>query len=146
MKAWRIALASAGILLGAYGAFRLLTNVSFLDLLVLAGWLIGAVVIHDGILSPAVVAVGWFVSRTVPPRARRYLQGALVAGGLMTIVAIPLILRRDSQPASKAILQQNYAANLTILLGTAAAVSLVLYALRVARGGQPASDDPAAEA
>ena len=76
MTSWRISLATAGILLGLYGAFRLLTKWGSSTLLVLVAWLIGAVVIHDGLLSPAVVAVGWFLARTVPARARRYLQGA----------------------------------------------------------------------
>ena len=133
MRAWRISLATCGVLLGLYGTFRLLTNVGFVELLVLAAWLIGAVVIHDGLLSPAVLAVGWFLAQRVPPRARRYLQGFLVVGGLLLVVAIPLMLRRDSQPVSKAMLQQNYGGNLSFLLALAAALSLLLYAVRVAR-------------
>lgn len=137
MRAWRISLATAGILLGLYGVFRLLTNVGFVELLVLATWLIGAVVIHDGILSPAVVAVGWFLARRVPPRGRRYLQGFLVIAGLMTVIAVPLMLRKDSQPESKAMLLQSYGGNLTVLLALAAALSLLLYAIQVARRTTP---------
>jgi hypothetical protein len=133
VRTWRISLATAGVLLGLYGVFRLLTNVGFVELLILAAWLIAAVVIHDGLLSPAVLTVGWFLARRVPPRARRYLQGLLIVGGLLTVIAIPLMLRRDSQPASKAMLQQNYGGNLRILLALAAALSLLLYAIRVAR-------------
>jgi hypothetical protein len=83
------------------------------------------------------VAVGWFLARTVPPRARRYLQGFLVVGGLMTVVAVPLMLRKDTQPVSKAMLLQEYGANLTLLLALAAAASLLLYAIRVARRTAP---------
>jgi hypothetical protein len=137
VRAWRISLATAGILLGLYGVFRLLTNVGFVELLVLATWLIGAVVIHDGILSPAVVAVGWFLARRVPPRGRRYLQGFLVIAGLMTVIAVPLMLRKDSQPESKAMLLQSYGGNLTMLLALAAALSLLLYAIQVARRTTP---------
>ena len=137
MRAWRISLATAGILLGLYGVFRLLTNVGFVELLVLAAWLIGAVVIHDGILSPAVVAVGWFLARRVPPRGRRYLQGFLVIACLMTVIAVPLMLRKDSQPESKAMLLQSYGGNLTVLLALAAALSLLLYAIQVARRTTP---------
>ena len=57
----------------------------------------------------------------------------MIAGGLVTVIAIPLILRRDSQPRSKAILQQNYAGSLTILLAIIAAASLVAYAVHVAQ-------------
>ena len=133
MKAWRIAFAVSGLLLGLFGVFRLVTEVPIGNLLVLAGWMIGAVVIHDGLLSPAVVAVGWFIGHAVPSRGRRYVQGGLIAGGLITAVAIPLILRAGQEPASKAILRQNFGGNLTILLGVVAAVSLLLYAVRVAR-------------
>ena len=84
-------------------------------------------------VSGLVVAVGWFIGHAVPSRGRRYVQGGLIAGGLITAVAIPLILRAGQEPASKAILRQNFGGNLTILLGVVAAVSLLLYAVRVAR-------------
>jgi hypothetical protein len=128
----RIALAAAGILLAAFGVFRLATQVPASDLIVLALWLVGALVVHDGILSPVVVAVGALVAR-VPPRARRYLQGALIAGAFVSVIALPMIYRRNSQPPSKAILQQNFAVNLTILLAIIAVGSVLLYAVHVAR-------------
>ena len=131
MRTWRIVLSVSGILILLFGAARLVTVVPFGDLLVLAVWLIGAVVIHDGILAPLTVGTGWLLARVVPPRARRYLQAFLIVGGLVTVIAVPLILRQNSQPVSKAILQQNYGGNLTLLLGIIAAISLVLYALDV---------------
>ncbi len=94
--------------------------------------MIGAVVIHDGVLSPLVIGVGALVGR-VPPRARRYLQTALIVAGCVALIALPLIVRRGSQPSVKAILQRNYAGNLTIIVAVVAALSLVLYAVHVAR-------------
>ncbi|MEP6631310.1 MAG: hypothetical protein ABJA89_12615 [Lapillicoccus sp.] len=136
MRTWRIVLATAGILLLLYGAVSLLTNVDFGTLLLLALWLIGAVVIHDGIVSPLVIGVGWALHRVVPPRARRYLQGGLIAAALITVVAIPMIAQQGALPASKGLLQQNFGGNLTLLLGIVGAVSLLLYAVRVARDGR----------
>jgi len=121
----RIALGVAGVLVGAFGIFRLLTEIPFVNLVVLAGWLIGAVVIHDGVLSPLVLGVGVLVSR-IPPRARRYVQFGLVVAGLVTVIAVPLIARRHSQPTVKAILLRNYAGGLTLLLGVIAAVMATL--------------------
>lgn len=140
MLAGRIAFATAGVLLGLFGAVQLLTQVPVGSLVGLALWMIAAVVIHDGILSPLVLAVGWFLSRHVPPRARRYLQGALVAAGLVTVVALPMIVRSrtSDEPAGKALLQQDYAANLAVLLVIVAVASLVLYAVRVARNSRRA--------
>lgn len=131
MSRLRLALGAAGVLLAAFGVFRLLTQIPIDDLGILGGWLIGALIIHDGILSPLVIAVGYLLTR-VPPRARRYLQGGLICGGLVTVVAIPMIYRQDSQPKSKAILQQNFGGNLTVLLALIAAASLCGYAVSVA--------------
>lgn len=129
----RIPLGIAGVLLGLFGVFRLLTQVPPSALVILALWLVGALVIHDGILSPVVVGVGWAVARVVPPRARRYLQGALIMAALVTVIAIPMIYRQDSQPRSKSMLLQDFGANLTLLIGIIAGLSLLAYAVQVAR-------------
>ena len=125
-------LGTAGVLLGLFGIVRLLTQVPVLDLLILAVWLIAAVLIHDGVLSPLVLAVGTFVVRA-PPRARRYLQFGLVTGALVSVIGVVLIARRNSQPRQKALLLRDYATNLAILLAIIATVSLIAYAVHVAR-------------
>lgn len=146
----RLPLGIAGILLALFGVFRLLTQIPPSALVILALWLVGALVIHDGILSPVVVGVGWAVSRFIPPRARRYLQGALIMAALVTVIAIPMIYRQDSQPRSKSMLLQNFGLNLSLLIGIIAALSLLAYAVRVARdqsgkrpsaAGAPPPDD-----
>ena len=132
MRRWRYALVAAGVLLLLYGGARLIAEVPrALPGLVL--WMVGIVVIHDGLLSPLVVGVGWFLARTVPPGGRRYLQAALIIGGLITIIAIPLIARRGTQPPAKALLLQNYGANLAILLGLVAALNLAAYLVTASR-------------
>jgi hypothetical protein len=60
----------------------------------------------------------------------------------VTVIAIPMIYRQGSQPPSKALLLQNFTANLGLLLGIIAAVSLVGYAIRVARGQPPTRGRP----
>lgn len=133
MKAWRIIFASAGGALLIFGAFRLLTEIALPNLIALALWMAAAIVIHDGVLSPVVLGTGWFLRRHVPDRARRYLQTGLIVSGLLTVIAVPMIVLRNSQPAVKAMLLRNYGANLTLLIGLVAVVTLALYAVRVAR-------------
>jgi hypothetical protein len=132
LRSWRIVLGAAGILLALFGAFRLLTQVPIADGAILAAWMVGVVVIHDGVLSPLVIAVGTLVART-PPRARRYVQFALVTGATIAVIGVVLVARRGSQPAAKALLLRDYGTNLAILLGLVAAGSLGAYAARVAR-------------
>jgi hypothetical protein len=132
----RIVLGAAGVLLILFGAFRILTNSGQTDPIGLAEWLVGAVVLHDGILVPLTMAVGALLTRFVPPRARRYLQGGLIAAALVTAIAIPLIYRRGSQPKAKSLELQNYGLHLAVLVGLIAAVVAVAYATRVLRDRQ----------
>lgn len=129
----RLLIGGAGVLLALFGVFRLVTQIPSDDLIALFVWLVAALLVHDGLVSPLVVAVGVLVTKAVPPRTRRYLQGALVTGALITVIALPLIKRENSQPQVKAILQQNFSANLAVLLGIVAGGALALYALRVLR-------------
>jgi hypothetical protein len=133
MKAWRVTLAVAGIALAAFGVFRLFSEIPTHNLLVLAVWLIAALLIHDVILVPSEVGVGWLLRRYLPDRGRRFLQVALIMIALITVIAVPMIFLRGSQPAAKALLLRNYAANLILIIGIIAAITLILYLVRVAR-------------
>jgi hypothetical protein len=133
MKVARIALAVVGIVSVLYGAGRILSSVPPPLLAVLGAWLVGALVIQHGVVSPLVVAVGAALRRLVPDRGRRFLQAGLIVAAMVTVVAIPLIARQGTQPPAKALLLQNYGANLTLLLALIAGVTLVAYAVRVAR-------------
>jgi len=144
VKAWRIILVTAGVALALFGIFRLATEVPLANLLWLLVWLAAAVAIHDGILSPFVVGIGYLLRRHVPDRARRYLQFALVSIGLVTIIALPMIYLRGSQPAVKALLLRSYGANLALIISAIAVVTLIIYAIRVARV-RPASASPVTE-
>jgi hypothetical protein len=133
MLAWRIGLGAAGLLFIGYGVLLLPANTASKELVLLALWLIAAIVVHDAMLAPAVIGIGWLLRRFVPDRGRRYLQAALVVGAFITVIAVPLILRQGTQPRSKALLQLPYGAHYALLLGMIAGVSLVAYAARVAR-------------
>ena len=141
MKAWRIILAAAGMSLGLFGIYRLFTQIPPASLVALGVWLLAALVIHDGLLSPAVVGVGSLLRRFVPDRGRRYLQIALLTGALVIVVALPMIYLQGSQPPVKALLLQNYGLNLILILGLIAVITLSLYAARVARDSSSAESD-----
>ena len=134
--------AVAGLALLAYGVARLFLVVAWPDLVLLAAWLVGALVVHDGLLSPLVLAVGAALRRWLPARGRRHVQLALLTGALITVVAVPMIYLEGSQPPEKAILLQHYGLNLTLVLAAVAVVTLGLYAVRVARDRRGAAPSP----
>lgn len=134
MNRTRIAIAVPGILLGLFGIFRLLTQIDVSSLFVLLLWLVGALVIHDGILAPTLVGIGVGISH-IAPRARKFVQGGLITAALVTVVAVPMIYRAHSQPKGKAILEQNFAANLSLLLLIILVGTVLLYVASVLRNG-----------
>lgn len=142
MRKYRIALCVAGGLLLAFGAFRLVTDLDVADLPALARWLVVALALHNWVIAPLTAEAGVLLTR-VPPRARRYLQGALIVGVLTTVIAIPLIGRRGTQPEVEAILLRNYAGNLALLLLLTAAIALTPYAIRVLREQRPGRETEA---
>ena len=72
------------------------------------------------------IGLGLVLAR-VPARARRFLQGALVVAGSLTVVAIPMVWLRGQQPPSKAILPQDVGANLVLLIALVAVIALLAY-------------------
>jgi len=133
MKIWRIVLAIVGVGLGTYGISQLLTQIPRQTLVLLALWLIAALIIHDGLLSPAVVGVGSVLRRYVPDRGRRYLQFGLIMAAMVTVIAVPLIYRANTQPPAKALLLQAFGINLTVLLAAICGGTLIAYAIQVAQ-------------
>ncbi len=133
MKIWRIILAVVGIGIGTYGISQLVTQIPRQTLILLALWLIGALIIHDGLLSPAIVGVSAALRRYVPDRGRRYLQFGLIMAAMVTVIAVPMIYRAHTQPPAKALLLQDFGINLTVLLAAIGGATLIAYAIRVAR-------------
>ena len=133
MRIWRIILAVVGIGTGTYGISQLLTQIPRQTLMLLALWLIAALIIHLGLLSPAIVGVGAALRRYVPDRGRRYLQFGLIMAAMVTVIAVPLIYRAHTQPPAKALLLQDFGINLTVLLAAIGSGTLIAYAVRVAR-------------
>jgi hypothetical protein len=133
MRVWRLVLGVVGIGVGAYGISQLLTQLPRQTLVLLALWLIAALIIHDGLLSPAVVGVGAALRRYIPDRGRRYLQFGLIMAAMVTVIAVPLIYRAHTQPPAKALLLQDFGINLTVLLAAIGGGALIAYAIRVAR-------------
>jgi hypothetical protein len=139
VKAWRIGLAIAGLLLALFGVFRLLSEIPAGSLILLGIWLLAALIVHDAVVAPATVAVGWVLRRTTPDRERSYLQSALIMIALVALVAAPMIALRGSQPPVKALLLRDYAANLALLISAIIAVSILRYAARLVRDQRAAT-------
>ncbi|MEV5973984.1 hypothetical protein [Streptomyces sp. NPDC051921] len=117
----RWVLGGLGVCLVGVGAWHLAAQPDPYDALV---WLAGAVVLHDAVLAPLVLAAGLLVA-AVP--ARPVVRGTLIVCGALVLVTLPLLLRPGAPPNPSA-LPLPYARNLLVVLAlvTAAAVALVV--------------------
>jgi hypothetical protein len=128
----RIALGVVGVVALGYGAGRLLLGLPVATLLVLGAWLLVALLVHHGVLQPALLAVGAALHR-IPDRARGFVQAWLIMVGAVTVIAVPLVLRQLSQPPAKAMLLQQYGVNLILLIVILAVGTLIAYGVARAR-------------
>lgn len=108
-----------GLLLISLGAWQLAELPDPLDVLV---WLGGALVLHDGIIAPLVLVAGLLIGAA--PAARGVLRGALLTGGVLVLITLPLLLRPGAPPNPSA-LPLPYGRNLLIVLGAVALAAVL---------------------
>ena len=130
----RVVIGAVGVGAVAFGAIGILSHPDMAHPLGLGRWLIGALLIHDVLIAPLVLAVGWLLNRVVPRRARPFVQGALITAGLVSVLGVLLIWRQGTASArSLTLLDQNYVANLGLLLVLIAATTALAYLIAVSR-------------
>ena len=129
----RSAIAGLGALVGAYGAFLLLTRQDP-DQLVSAGiWLASGVVLHDFVLGPLVLGLVFVATRLVPAAGRVPAAAALVVLGTATVFAIPVLGRFGERPDNPTLLDRDYTVGWLVLAGLVVLVAVVATLVRSRR-------------
>lgn len=136
MKAARIVLVVVGVLVIAFGAYVLVTSVSPKRIGGLAAWLLGAVILHDAILSPFVVGAGLLLRRA--GRALRawvlvVVQAAIVLGSVLALVVLPEIAAKRHGQKNPTILPFDYGTRLLIVEGVLLLVVVAVLVVGVVR-------------
>ncbi len=125
MRATRVILGLAGIVLAAVGVMKLIDR-GLDNLLHTATWLVGGVIAHDGLLAPVVVLLGVVTVRAMPAWARTPVVAGFVVLGSATIMAIPVLGRYGARADNPTLLDRNYTAGwlvLAALVATGVAVA-----------------------
>lgn len=139
MRTARIVLVVVGVLVIAFGAYVLVTTVRPNRIWGLATWLLGAVVLHDAILSPFVVGVGLLLRRTgrsLRAGALVVVQAAIVLGSVLALVVLPEIAAKHHGTKNPTVLPFDYGARLLLVEGVlllVVALVLVVAAVRARR-------------
>jgi hypothetical protein len=106
----------------------------------LARFFIGGALIHDLILAPVVLLVGYVVVRVAPAGWRAYVQAALIISGLLILFTYPEVRDYARVLHNPTSLPHNYTANLAIVIGVVWGVTgLVAVIHRVRSRSRPLS-------
>lgn len=139
MSRVRWALGGLGVLVAAYGAWLALSRQDLDQLLDLALWLAGGVVLHDLVLAPLVLLLALALRRT-PPAWHRPATWGLVVVGSLSLLAVPVLGRFGARSDNPTLLDRPYFTSwLVIVVLTVVAVLVAgRLASRRARPAGPA--------
>ena len=115
----QIVLVVVGVALLAVGGITLLNDVNPKRYIGLTSWLIGALIIHDGIIAPTVFVIILFFRRAnkrIPVVFLLIVQGAIVIGSIIALLVVPEILKKAIGAANPTLLPLDYSTNLVVFL------------------------------
>lgn len=101
-------------------------------------WIVAAIIVHDGILSPLLLLLDvWMrrAGRRIPYAVLAIIQGGVVVGAIMSLLVLPEIYKKALGTKNPTILPLDYGLNLALFwvavaLLTAAACALYLRSAR----------------
>ena len=119
---WRWLFLLPGLAAGVYGAHGLLTAGRRVPLGSWLTWFIGSALVHDLVIAPVWIGLGWLAARLLPRPARPPVLLAAAITGVLTLVALPFVLGYGADPLNSSFLPRDYGRNLLVI---AAAVWVV---------------------
>ncbi|MFL6079904.1 MAG: hypothetical protein ACJ714_08255 [Ornithinibacter sp.] len=131
----RLAIGALGVGVAAYGLVALL-DLGLDNLRAAMTWLVGGVLLHDGLLAPVTIAGCFVVARLW----RGSLPAPVVVGavvlGTVTVVAIPVLGRFGARADNPTLLDRNYVLGWLVLVTlTVLAVAADILVSRSRKGG-----------
>lgn len=136
MRAARGVLVALGLGLAAFGGFLVLTEIAPSRWLGILVWVGAAILLHDGVVAPIVVAFGLGAARVrdrlgLGDRGVAVAQGALVVGAILTAITVPALVASMLGNPNPTILVGSYGIALAVIWAVLLVVAAI--ALRVSR-------------
>lgn len=102
-------------------------------------WLVTGALVHDLIVAPLAIAVGWVVVRYAPRALKAPLQMVLVISAVLVAVSWPALRGYGQVPSNPTYLPRDYASGLLLSLAAVWAVGAT-WALARLRRGRPSAE------
>jgi len=134
----RIILIAVGVLGLGVGALTMVNDVEFSQIIGVGIWIVGAIVIHDAILSPILLGIDLLMRRSgrrVSLGVIVIIQVGIVVGAIMSLLVVPEIYATTLGTQNETVLPLDYGLHLALYwLATAAltAAACLVY-LRITR-------------
>jgi hypothetical protein len=97
----------------------------------LVRYVIGFLLVHDLVVAPIVIGVGWLVTRFVPVVARGPLRAALALSALVVAFSWPLLRRYGEHATNDSALPLDYGRTVPVVLAVVWLVALAVLAARI---------------
>lgn len=130
--AWRVGLAVGGAIF-AFGLYGLLHNAAQTVPANVLKWMAGALILHDAIVAPAVLAAGFALTRLLPAAIRAGLQATFAVCAVVVVMSVPVLRAVGRRPDNPSLLPHDYGQNLAIVIAVILAGGTLLTFWRAAR-------------
>lgn len=111
---WRWLFLVPGLAAVGYGAVGLLA--ADVPLGAWTTWFVGSALLHDLVIAPVWIGLGWLAARVLPRPARpAAVVGAAVAG-VLTLVSLPFVLGFGADPDNPSFLPHDVGRNLLLIV------------------------------
>ena len=136
----RLALLVPGVLVGGYGAFRLL-ELGGDNLVATLVWLAAGLLLHDAVLAPLTIALAAVGGTLLPRSVRGPAAAGAVVLGTVTLTAVPVLGRFGARADNPTLLDRDYASGwlafaAAVVLAVAVGSTLSAVAARRGRVGE----------
>jgi len=135
MRTTRIVIGTIGVVVGAFGAWLLLSRQDLDQLVDTAVWLGVGVILHDGVLAVATLLIGALVLPLLPRAARGPAVVGFVVLGSVTLLAVPVLGRFGARPDNATLLDRDYVVGWMVLAAVVLVTVVVASVLRSRSGG-----------
>ena len=112
---WRWLFVLPGLAAVLYGVYGLLTAGSRVPLASWLTWFVGSALLHDVVIAPIWIGLGWLAARVLPAPARPAIVVGAAVAGLLALIALPFVLGVGKDPANPSFLPHDYGRNLLLI-------------------------------